>query len=203
MAGSPLTAAHVDRARIAAAVRELLAGIGEDPDRSELSETPSRVAEAYVEFFAGMGVDPRALLRDSVLDASETPAELVLLRDIMFRSMCEHHLLPFRGRAHLAYRPGARLVGLGTLARLVDVLASRPQLQERLGEQIAEALELELEPEGVLVVLEASQGCVSDRGTRQTEAFSVTVASRGALATAADRAEVLALIMSNREGDAA
>ncbi len=193
----PLSARSVepiDRARIRNAVCELLAAIGEDPDRSELSETPARFADAYAEFFAGVGADPLALLRDSLLDANEAPGELVLLRDINFRSMCEHHLLPFRGRAHVAYRPAGRLVGLGTLARLVDTLAARPQLQERLGEQIADALQEALQPGGVLVVLEANQGCVSDRGTRQVDAHSVNVASRGALAAAADRAEVLALI---------
>lgn len=183
----------VDRGRVAAVVRELLAAIGEDPDREELAGTPGRVADAYAEFFAGVGVDPLIHLSDAVPVGEET-GELVLVRDIALRSVCEHHLLPFRGKAHVAYRPGARVVGLGAIPRVVDTLAARPQVQERLGEQIADALQQGLAPDGVLVVLEASHGCVADRGGRQTEALVVTIASRGALARAADRAEVMALI---------
>ena len=183
----------VDRRRIAAAVRELLCAVGEDPDRAELLQTPERVADAYAEMYAGMGVDPLSLLGDTTpLDAPT--GEIVLVRDIAFRSICEHHLLPFRGRAHVAYRPTRSVTGFGTIARLVDALASRLQLQERLGEQIADALQQALEPEGVLVVLEASHGCVTDRGSRQGDALAVTVASRGALARPAERAEILALI---------
>jgi GTP cyclohydrolase I len=183
----------VDRERVAAAVRELLGAIGEDPDKEELAGTPERVAEAYAEFFAGVGADPLAHLADAVPVGDET-GELVLVRDIALRSVCEHHLLPFRGRAHVAYRPGARVVGLGAIPKVVNTLAARPQVQERLGEQIAEALQAGLEPEGVLVVLEASHGCVADRGSRQSEALVVTVASRGALSRPGERAEVMALI---------
>lgn len=183
----------VDRQRVAVAVRELLGAIGEDPDREELAGTPERVAEAYAEFFAGVGVDPLDHLADALPVGGET-GELVLVRDIALRSVCEHHLLPFRGRAHVAYRPGARVVGLGAIPKVVGTLAARPQVQERLGEQIAEALDAGLEPEGVLVVLEASHGCVTDRGSRQGDALAVTVASRGALARPAERAEILALI---------
>lgn len=183
----------IDRQRVAAAVRELLSAIGQNPDSVELEGTPGRVADAYAEFFAGVGIDPLALLADAV-PVGEDTGELVLVRDISLRSVCEHHLLPFRGRAHVAYRPGERVVGLGSLARVVEVLAARPQLQERLGEQIADAVNEGLAPEGVLVVLEASHGCVADRGVRQAEATAVTIASRGVLAEPLRRAEVLALV---------
>ncbi|MGI8393662.1 GTP cyclohydrolase I FolE [Leucobacter sp. W1038] len=189
----------VDRQRIAAAVREMLRAIGEDPDSETLAGTPDRVADAYSEFFAGVGVDPLQHLRDAVPVGDET-GELVLVRDIALRSTCEHHLLPFRGRAHVAYRPAQRVVGLGAIPRVVDTLAARPQVQERLGEQIAEALQVGLEPEGVLVVLEASHGCMADRGGRQTEALVVTVASRGSLSRPGERAEVLALIGATDRG---
>ncbi|QZY51430.1 GTP cyclohydrolase I FolE [Leucobacter tenebrionis] len=183
----------VDRERIAAAVRELLRAIGSDPDSAELASTPFRVADAYSEFFSGVGQDPMQHLVDSVPVGDET-GELVMLRDIELRSVCEHHLLPFRGRAHIAYRPGDRIVGLSALPKVVETLAARPQVQERLGQQIVDALESGLAPEGVLVVLEASHGCVADRGVRQTEAVTVTVASSGALAQPAARSEVMALI---------
>lgn len=191
----------VDRPRIVAAVRELLSAIGVDPDSETLTGTPGRVADAYAEFFAGLGVDPLAHLADSVPVGSET-GELVLVRDISLRSMCEHHLLPFRGRAHVAYRPAERVVGLGAIPRVVETLAARPQVQERLGEQIADALATGLQPEGVLVVLEARHGCVADRGGRQTEALVVTIASRGSLAIPGERAEVLALIGATDRGGA-
>lgn len=183
----------VDRERVAQAVRELLIAIGENPDSAELASTPNRVAEAYTEFFSGVGVDPVALLADAVPVGDDT-GELVLVRDITLRSMCEHHLLPFRGRAHVAYRPGEKVVGLGALPRVVETLAARPQMQERLGEQIADAMVEGLAPEGVLVVLEASHGCVADRGVKQVEATAVTIAARGSLAQPGMRAEVLALI---------
>lgn len=187
----------VDRQRVAAAVRELLSAIGKDPDSAELLDTPARVADAYTEFFAGLGVDPLELLKDAV-PVGEDTGELVLVRDIALRSMCEHHLLPFRGRAHVAYVPGTKVVGLGALPRVVDVLAARPQVQERLGEQIADAIESGLDARGVLVVIEASHGCVADRGVKQTEARAVTVASRGSLAQPGARGEVLALIGTGR-----
>lgn len=183
----------MDRQRIALAVRELLSAIGADPDSDELQPTPGRVADSYAELFAGMGVDPLDFLSDSVPVEGDT-GELVLLRDIALRSVCEHHLLPFRGRAHIAYVPGRRIVGLSALPRVVDALAARLQVQERLGEEIAQTLEDGLSPRGVLVVLEASHGCVADRGVRQAESVTVTIASRGTLADAAARAEVIALI---------
>ncbi|MFT4232461.1 MAG: GTP cyclohydrolase I FolE [Leucobacter sp.] len=183
----------VDRDRVAAAVRELLSAIGADPDSPELESTPARVAEAYAEFFSGMGQDASALLADAIPVGDDT-GELVLVRDIVLRSVCEHHLLPFRGRAHVAYRPGDRVVGLSAIPRVVEVLAARPQVQERLGEQIAQALEDELAPRGVLVVLEAGHGCVADRGVRQREALVITVASRGALSDPVEQAAVFGLL---------
>lgn len=185
--------ARVDRERVAAAVRELIAAIGCDPADPEFASTPDRVADAYAEFFAGVGVDAAAHLADAVPVGDDT-GELVLVRDITLRSVCEHHLLPFRGRAHVAYRPGSRVVGLSAIPRVVETLAARPQVQERLGEQIAEVLDRGLEAEGVLVVLEASHGCMADRGVRQSDALTLTIASRGALADPAARAEIIALL---------
>jgi GTP cyclohydrolase I len=179
-------------------VRELLSAIGSDPDSPELASTPFRVAEAYAEFFSGVGQDATRLLSDSVPVGSDT-GELVLVRDIALRSVCEHHLLPFRGRAHVAYRPDARVVGLSAIPRVVEVLAARPQVQERLGEQIAQTIEDGLAPRGVLVVLEASHGCVADRGVRQTEALAITVASRGSLSDPAEQAGVFALLGGESE----
>ena len=184
--------ARIDTARIEAAVAEILAAIGEDPARPGLVSTPSRVAEAYGEFFAGLGVDPLEPLADTV--PSDGRGELVLVRDIEFRSVCEHHLLPFLGVAHVAYLPGDRIVGLGRLARVVEILAARPQLQERLGDEIADALTTGLAPRGVLVVLDAVHGCVTMRGSRQTRSSTVTIAARGALVDPVQRAEVIALV---------
>jgi GTP cyclohydrolase I len=186
----------IDSPRIEAAVSEILAAIGEDPRRPGLASTPKRIAEAYAEFFAGIGEDPLQHLSDATdLTVGEGElGELVLLRDIDFRSICEHHLLPFIGVAHIAYVPAKRIVGLGRLPRVVETLSSRPQLQERLGEQIADALQTGLEPRGVLVVLDARHGCVTARGTRQVDSSTVTVASRGTLSDPAAQAAVLATI---------
>lgn len=193
----------IDSGRIEAAVVELLRAIGEDPARPGLERTPRRIADAYAELFAGIDEDPLVHLAESGDFADEHAAgELVLVRDIAFRSTCEHHLLPFTGVAHLAYVPGARIVGLGKLARVVETLSSRPQLQERLGEQIADTLEQGLDPRGVLVVLDAQHGCVTARGTRQAASTTVTVASRGALADPVTRAGVLALIGHGADADA-
>ena len=194
-------ASNVDRERIAAAVRELLGAIGADPGRAELARTPFRGADASAEFFAGVGQGPAVFLTDAVPVGTDT-GELVLLRDITLRSICEHHLLPFRGRAHIAYRPGARVVGLSALPRVVDTLAARPQVQERLGEQIAQTLHDGLAPEGVIVILEATHGCVSDRGVRQTEAVTVTIASRGVFTSAVEQAAVFALLGNAQDGAA-
>ncbi len=187
----------IDRERIERAVRELLSAIGEDPERAELSATPGRVADSYAEFFSGVGVDVSSILAEGVPVGDQT-GELVLLRDIELRSMCEHHLLPFRGVCHIAYRPKDRVIGLSALPRLVDALAHRPQIQERLTEQIAQEIQRSLNPEGVLVVIDATHGCVNDRGTRQTSSSTVTVASRGVMADPANRSDVMALIGGNR-----
>jgi GTP cyclohydrolase I len=185
--------AEIDRARIEAAVSELLAAIGEDPRREGLESTPQRVADSYEEFFAGLGEDPVAPLRDTV-SIGDHDAETVLLRDIAFRSVCEHHLLPFLGVAHVAYLPSDRVVGLGRLATVVEILAARPQLQERLTEEIADALEEGLAPRGVLVVLDARHACVTTRGARQVDSSTVTIAGRGVFAESAGRSEIIALI---------
>lgn len=182
-----------DRPRIEAAVAEILAAIGEDPARPGLAATPSRVADAYAEFFAGLGQDAAAELGDAVPLGSEK-AETVLLRDIAFRSVCEHHLLPFLGVAHVAYLPDDKVVGLGRIPRVVDTLAARPQLQERLTEQIADTIESGTQARGVFVVLDAQHSCVTTRGARQTQSTTVTMAARGAFADPAARAELVALI---------
>jgi len=189
----------IDTGRIEAAVAEILAAIGEDAGRPGLTSTPRRVAEAYADFFAGISVDPLTHLADSVELADGELGELVLLRDIEFRSICEHHLLPFIGTAHIAYVPGSRVVGLGKLPRVLETLASRPQLQERLTEEVATALQQGLDPVGVLVVLDAVHGCVSARGVRQAKSSTVTMASRGTLSDPVERAGVLALIGSVHE----
>jgi len=183
----------VDRARIESAVAELLAAIGEDVTRPGLEKTPARVAESYDEFFGGLGLDAVEPLRDTVPLGDNDP-ETVLLRDIRFRSMCEHHLLPFEGVAHLAYLPGERVVGLGRLPKVVEILAARPQLQERLTEEIADTIVQGLDPRGVLVVLDARHACVTTRGARQSDATTVTIASRGQLSDPVVRAELIALI---------
>ena len=186
----------IDTARIEAAVLEILAAIGEDPARPGLSRTPRRIAESYGEFFSGLAVDPLEHLASGVDFTANTPeaGELVLLRDIEFRSMCEHHLLPFIGVAHLAYLPNTRIVGLGALVRVVETLAARPQLQERLTEEIADALETGLGARGVLVILDATHGCVTARASRQTHSTTVTLSSRGILSQSVERAEIMALI---------
>lgn len=189
----------VDRERVAALVHELLLAIGEDPARPGLTQTPQRVADAYAEFFSGIGADAAAPLSHpisiSLGPAPETTASgAVMLRDIRFRSVCEHHLLPFIGRAHLAYLPRDRVVGLGALPKVVDILAARPQVQERLGEQIADTISDALDTRGVLVVLEATHSCVTTRGEGQRDASTVTIAARGELAEPAARAELIALM---------
>lgn len=174
---------------------ELLAAIGEDPAREGLTGTPDHVADAYAELFSGVGVDAAAVLDESsdVLELTAA-AEPVILRDVPFRSTCEHHLLPFTGTASLAYLPRTRVTGLGRLARVVDVVASRPQVQERLTDEIAEAVERGLDAEGVVVVVTASHACLWARGTRTSGASVVTIAGRGSYAVSEGRREVLALL---------
>jgi GTP cyclohydrolase I len=191
----------VDAGRVQAAVAELLAAIGEDPARPGLQRTPQRVAEAYEEYFAGVGVDPVVILREGVDAASDGQrGDLVLLRGFEFRSMCEHHLLPFRGVAHVGYLPDAKVVGLGRLGTVVETIAARPQLQERLTEQIADALDEGLAPRGVIVVLDAQHDCVAARASRQVNSTLVTMASRGELSKAATRAEAMNLIGASPKG---
>ncbi|SFR90669.1 GTP cyclohydrolase I [Microbacterium sp. cf046] len=194
----------VDRERIAALVQDLLVAIGEDPERPGLRMTPQRVADAYGEFFSGVGEDAAAPLAHTISvargPAPETvPSGAVMLRDIRFRSVCEHHLLPFRGHAHIAYLPGEQVVGLGALPKLVEILASRPQVQERLGEQIADTIAASLDARGVLVVLDAMHECVTMRGDQQSDASTVTIAARGDLSEPAARAELIALLGASRE----
>jgi GTP cyclohydrolase I len=186
--------ARMDSKRIERAVRELLLAIGEDPARAGLVRTPERIALAYEEFFGGLAEDPLALLADAMPVGNDGPGEAVVVRDISFRSICEHHLLPFLGVAHIAYLPSDRIVGLGRLPRVVDTLASRPQLQERLTEEIANAIERGLDARGVLVVLDAVHGCVSARGSRQEAASTLTLASRGELSDPVRRAEIISLL---------
>ncbi len=172
----------IDKARIEAAVRELLTGIGEDPDREGLLDTPHRVACACEEIFGGTQEDPGLhLLRQFSEPGNE---DMVIVKDIPFSSMCEHHLLPFVGRAHICYLPNdGRITGLSKLARCVDGFARRPQLQERLTNQIADALIERLDPRGVLVVLEAEHTCMTMRGIKSAGALTVTSAVRGYLKT--------------------
>lgn len=187
---------QVDLERAAAAVRELLIAIGEDPDRDGLRDTPGRVARMYAEVFSGMRQDPRAILATE-FDVGHD--ELVVVRDIDVWSYCEHHLVPFFGRAHVGYLPaeGGRVTGLSKLARLVDVYAKRPQVQERLTMQIADALDDVLEPRGTIVVLECEHLCMSMRGVNKPGAKTVTSAVRGQLRAAATRAEAMALILGS------
>lgn len=189
-------APHVDLDRAAAAVRELLLAIGEDPDRDGLRDTPARVARMYAEVFSGMREDPQAILSTEFYVGHD---ELVLVRDIDVWSYCEHHLVPFFGRAHVGYLPaeGGRVTGLSKLARLVDVFAKRPQVQERLTMQIADALEQVLEPRGTIVVIECEHLCMSMRGVNKPGAKTVTSAVRGQLRAAATRAEAMSLIIGS------
>lgn len=186
------TDAKVDLPRIEAAVREILAAIGEDPDREGLLKTPNRVARAYAELTAGLREDPKLHLRTVF---TETYDEVVLLKDIPFHSLCEHHLLPFTGKAHVAYLPKGKVVGLSKLARLVDGFARRPQVQERLTTQIADALVEELAPQGAACVIEATHTCMTIRGAKKTGAVMVTSALRGTFrSNPTTRHEVLTLL---------
>ncbi len=185
----------VDLGRIEKAVREILIAIGEDPDRDGLERTPARVARAYAELFAGLRVDPGQVLT-TTFEANHE--ELVLVRDIEVMSLCEHHLLPFHGVAHVGYIPGAhgRITGLSKLARLVEVFARRPQVQERLTAQIADLLMAKLDPRGAIVVLECEHMCMEMRGIRKVGARTVTSAVRGAFQRDGKvRAEAMSLII--------
>ena len=181
----------IDSERIKRAVTELLSAIGEDPNRAELLATPEKVAGAYAEFFKGVGVDETSVLAET-FEAEHN--EVVILKDIEFVSMREHHLLPFTGVAHVAYLPSDRVVGLGRLPKLVEIVASRPQLQENLTAQVADALVRGLNTKGVIVVVEARHHCVVSRGARQPEANTITMAARGCYDEPVARAEVMGLI---------
>jgi GTP cyclohydrolase I len=188
--------ALVDQDRIRAAVREILLAVGEDPDREGLQETPDRVARMYAELFSGMWKDPRELLQKKFTQKYD---EMVLEKNIAFESMCEHHLLPFLGKAHIAYLPNGRIVGLSKLARILEVFSRRPQVQERMTEQVADLLMQELEPRGVAVILEASHTCMTIRGIRKADSLCVTSAMRGAFKdNQSTRAELMALIYGPR-----
>lgn len=186
----------VDFPRAEAAIRELLIAVGEDPYRDGLRDTPARVARSYAELFAGLGQDPVDVL-SKTFDVGHD--ELVLVKDIELWSVCEHHLIPFTGVAHVGYIPveGGRVTGLSKLARLVDVFARRPQVQERLTTEIADALTETLEPRGVIVVLEAEHLCMTMRGVRKVGAKTITSAVRGQLLDPATRAEAMGLITAS------
>ena len=189
---SPNPTSPVDQPRIAQAVREILEAIGEDPDRSSLLETPDRVARMYTELFSGLHSDPARHLQKCFQEAFD---ELVLVREISFNSLCEHHLLPFMGVAHVGYLPNGQVVGLSKLARVVEEVSHRPQVQERMTDQIADLLSEELDAKGVVVVIEATHTCMTIRGVRKPGSRTVTSAVRGLFKTnQSSRAEVMSLI---------
>ncbi len=193
MTDSVQTNATVDHARIENAVREILAAVGEDPNREGLLETPARVARMYAEMFSGLHRDPKIHLQKVFTEKYD---EVVLIKDITFCSMCEHHLLPFSGKAHVGYLPDGKVVGLSKLARVVDEVARRPQVQERMTEDIAELIEVELGARGVAVVLEASHSCMTIRGIRKPGSMCLTSAMRGVFRdNLSSRAEILGLIV--------
>jgi GTP cyclohydrolase I len=187
-----------DAQKVEEGVQLILEGIGEDPGRQGLKETPRRVADMYREVFAGLYQDPEAVV-DAVFDVGHD--EMIMVRDIDVESLCEHHLLPFSGKAHVAYVPNrdGRITGLSKLARLVDVLAKRPQVQERLTTQIADVLERTLNPRGVFVVIEAEHLCMSMRGVKKPGSITVTSAVRGVFRSdPRTRAEAMGLIRDGR-----
>jgi GTP cyclohydrolase IA len=182
----------MDLPRIERAVREILFAIGENPDRDSLCETPARVARMYAELFCGLHSDPGRHLKKVFTDTYD---EMVLVRDIAFNSVCEHHLLPFLGKAHVGYLPRGKVTGLSKLARVVEEISRRPQIQERMTHQIADLINAELEPKGVIVILEAEHTCMTIRGIKKPGSLTVTSAVRGLLkSNPASRAEAMALI---------
>ncbi|MBA3450961.1 MAG: GTP cyclohydrolase I FolE [Chloroflexia bacterium] len=186
----------IDKLRIEAAVREILLAIGEDPDREGLQRTPARIADAYDELFAGLREEPRDHLKATF---DEGHKEMVVLRDIPFASLCEHHLLPFTGVAHIGYIPRGRIVGLSKLARLVEGYARRPQVQERLTSEIADALMAELAPDGCGVIIDAVHTCMTIRGVEKPGASMVTSAMRGGFRGRPEtRAEFMAIVHRGR-----
>jgi GTP cyclohydrolase IA len=187
---------HVDQDRIRRAVREILLAVGEDPDREGLKDTPARVARMYTELLSGMRIDPKVYLEKFFTEKYD---EVVLVRDISFCSICEHHLLPFMGKAHVAYLPAGKVIGLSKLARVVEALARRPQVQERMTEDIANLLTNELNARGVAVVIEATHTCMTIRGIRKPGSLCVTSAMKGLFrSNLSTRSEVMQLIYGDR-----
>ena len=196
--GPPLApgSSPVDQKRIERAVREILAAVGEDPDREGLLDTPARVARMYAELFSGLHEDPRVHVQKFF---SEKYDEILVVRDISFNSMCEHHLLPFMGHAHIGYVPKGKVLGLSKLARVVEVVSHRPQVQERMTETIANLLIEELDVKGVAVVIEATHTCMTIRGVRKPGSLCVTSAMKGIFrSNLASRSEVMNLIYGGR-----
>jgi GTP cyclohydrolase I len=186
----------VDHDRIRRAVREILLAVGEDPDREGLVDTPDRVARMYAEVFSGLGTDPAVHLHKMFTQKHD---EMVVVKDIEFSSCCEHHLLPFFGKAHIAYLPNGQIVGLSKLARVVDAVAKRPQVQERMTEAIADLIMQHLKPRGVGVIVEASHSCMTIRGVRKPGAMTITSSMRGGfLEHPATRAELMALVFGGK-----
>ena len=200
MSGDESVAGRTDRrwtsTRIRRAVREILLAVGEDPDREGLRETPDRVARMYAEVFQGLHQDPRVHLKKLFTQKYD---EMVLIKDIRFVSFCEHHLLPVVGQAHVAYIPNGKVIGLSKIPRVIDVLAKRPQMQERLTEELADLLMSELDAKGVAVVIEASHSCMTIRGVNKPDSTFVTSAMRGVFKERlATRSEVMSLIFGSR-----
>ncbi len=197
-ANGAVETSDVDLPRIERAVREILAAVGENPDREGLLETPARVARMYAELFAGLAQDPREHLKKFFVEKYD---EIVLVRDISFNSMCEHHMLPFMGKAHIGYMPNGRVIGLSKLARVVEVVSKRPQVQERMTETIANLLVEELDAKGVAVVVEATHSCMSIRGVRKPGSVCVTSAMKGIFrSNLSSRNEVLTLLYGDTLG---
>jgi GTP cyclohydrolase I len=194
--GTPAAATDVDLPRIERAVREILSAVGEDPNREGLRETPARVARMYAELFCGLHDDPKIHLKKFFTEKYD---EMVLVRDISFNSMCEHHLLPFTGVAHIGYIPSGKVVGLSKLARVVESVSRRPQVQERMTEEIANLLIDELDVKGVAVVIEATHSCMTIRGVRKPGSICVTSAMKGVFrSNLSSRSEVMTLIYGDR-----
>ncbi len=192
----PDSASAVDLPRIERAVREILAAVGEDPDREGLLETPARVARMYAELFGGLHSDPRQHLKKFFTEKYD---EVVLVRDISFCSMCEHHLLPFTGKAHIGYLPDGKVIGLSKLARVVEVVSRRPQVQERMTDDVADMLMDELGARGVAVIIEASHSCMTIRGIRKPGSLCVTSAMKGIFRkNEKTRQEIMQLIYGDR-----
>jgi GTP cyclohydrolase I len=190
------SAGPVDHARIENAVREILAAVGEDPDREGLLETPGRVARMYAELFSGLREDPAEHLRKVFTEQYD---EVVLVKDISFNSMCEHHLLPFMGKAHIGYIPNGKVLGLSKLARVVESVSKRPQVQERMTHQIADLMVQELDAKGVAVVVEAVHTCMTIRGVRKPNSQCITSAMKGLFRdNVSSRAEIMQLIYGDR-----